>query len=153
MAVPKTPAPTVLSVNLAPMVDVMMVLIIFFMLATDLVRSETQEVALPYAPAAKQIAGPGELGNRVVINVLARPFESADVVDYYIADKPVTPPMILERLRREAQLDPNVRCVIRADRDVAFRHVQTVLIACAQAKVANLAFSAIKSEEPEEAAP
>lgn len=152
MPLPKAPVPTSLSVNLAPMVDVMMVLIIFFMLATDLVKRETHQVDLPYAAASEEISGPADLGNRVVINVLARPFEPADQVDYWIGDKLVTPATILGRLQREGQRDPNVRCVIRADRDVAFRHVQTVLLACAKAKVANLAFSTIKGTEPEEGA-
>jgi biopolymer transport protein ExbD len=45
----KPPEPANLDLNLAPMVDVMMCLIIFFLLASKLVQAENYELELPWA--------------------------------------------------------------------------------------------------------
>ncbi|MBN2447607.1 MAG: biopolymer transporter ExbD, partial [Phycisphaerae bacterium] len=65
----KAPKPVSMTLNLAPMVDVMMCLIIFFLLASQLVDSENFEMKLPWAAAAETVAQ-SELGRRVTINVV-----------------------------------------------------------------------------------
>ena len=64
----KPHATTRLSLNLAPMVDVMMCLLIFFMLAAKMVEQENSRIDLPMARAAKD-AEKQALGNRLVINI------------------------------------------------------------------------------------
>ncbi len=64
----RPPATTRLGLNLAPMVDVMMCLLIFFMLATKMVEQENSRIDLPVAQAAKD-AEKHTLGNRLVVNI------------------------------------------------------------------------------------
>ena len=71
----RPPQTTGMDLNLAPMVDVIMCLLIFFMLATNLVQNENSPIDLPVAAAAKD-AEKQDLGNRVVVNV--RPLGDPD---------------------------------------------------------------------------
>ncbi len=67
----RPPKPVAMTLNLAPMVDVMMCLIIFFLLASKLVDAQHRPLNLPYAQAALEVKR-SELGPRVVINVRPR---------------------------------------------------------------------------------
>ncbi len=135
------PPTTRLSLNLAPMVDVMMCLLVFFMLATKMVERENSRIDLPQAAAAKD-AEKQALGNRFVVNI--QPGERPGEAVYLVREMPVTLEEIAARLLLEGQKDPDVNCVIRADRHLPYRHVEAVMAACAKAKVRNLTFGAIR---------
>lgn len=141
----KPPSATQLSLNLAPMVDVMMCLLIFFMLATKLVERENSYIDLPVAKAAKD-AEKQALGNRLVINIRDAALHGGEGAVYLIREEVVPITNVLARLEAEAQLDPNVNCVIRADRDLPYRYVQAVMVGCARAEIRNITFSAVRTE-------
>jgi biopolymer transport protein ExbD len=157
----RLPKPTSMTLNLAPMVDVLMCLIIFFLLASKLVTAEHFPVKLPWAVAAREVET-HDLGARVTINV--RRADGADehaeyvVVDWNgrdIAERVLQPGELVGLLRsraaRAAAENQPVRCVIRADEDVQYQHVETVLRACGLAKVGNIVFSVNKGSQPEAA--
>ena len=148
-----------MTLNLAPMVDVMMCLIIFFLLASKLVDAEHFPVNLPWAEAAKEIES-HELSGRVTINV--RKVQDDDAVaEYVVVDwdgeniiERVLAPENIESLLRTravqaAKEKQEVCCVIRADQDVQYQHVETVLRACGLADVSNIVFSANKGSGPQ----
>lgn len=141
----RPPTTTRLSLNLAPMVDVMMCLLIFFMLATKLVERENSHIDLPVARAA-QDAEKQDLGNRFVINIRGPLSEEGEGPVYLIREEPVSLAEIDDLLLAERARDPNVNCVIRADRELPYRDVQAVMAACARAKINNLTFGAIRGE-------
>ncbi len=154
----RPPKPVSMTLNLAPMVDVMMCLIIFFLLASQLVNAERQPINLPFAEAAQEIEG-GELGERITINI--RPLASdPDGVEYVVAD--FDGESIVERRLRADEIvalfvtrvsaaggPTDLRCVIRADREVHYQHVEEVLRACGQARIGNIVFSANAGSEAE----
>lgn len=145
--------------NLAPMVDVMMCLIIFFLLAARMVAAEHHPVDLPWAQAAKEVE-PGDLGTRVTITV-RRAHDGDDQAEYVVADwdgeqivERVLAPTDVERLlqaraARAARAGQKPRCVIRADRLVMYKHVEVVLRACGLAQIRDVVFSANAGSEPE----
>ena len=141
----RPPATTRLSLNLAPMVDVMMCLLIFFMLATKMVERENSYIDLPVAKAAKD-AEKQELGNRFVINVRRPQPPEDDGPVYLVREERVSLGEVGDLLMAERERDPNVNCVIRADRELPYRHVQAVMAACARAKISNLTFGALRTE-------
>lgn len=158
----RPPKPVGMTLNLAPMVDVMMCLIIFFLLASKLVDFQHRPLDLPYARAALEVER-SELGARVVINV--RPSVDGPVLAEYvvegwdgraITERTLQPDEIAPYLRghadRARQRDSDLRCVIRADRDVAYGHVEVVLRGCGLAKIAKVVFSARAGQDPEEEA-
>ncbi len=149
-----------MTLNLAPMVDVMMCLIIFFLLAGKIVDAQHRPLNLAYAQAALEV-GRGELGRRVVINV--RPGEDDPLMAEYIVEgwdgrkiteRLLRPAEINEYLQSRAQRavanNTDLRCVIRADQDVAYGHVEVVLRGCGLAKIGKVVFSVRAGEEPEE---
>ena len=145
--------------NLAPMVDVMMCLIIFFLLASKLVDAQHRPLNLPYARAALEV-GRGELGPRVVINVRPSdddPLRAEYIVEAWdgqnITERVLQPDEINDYLQARADratVKDDLRCVIRADQDVAYGHVEVVLRGCGLAKIAKVVFSARSGQEPEE---
>lgn len=141
----KPPATTRLSLNLAPMVDVMMCLLIFFMLAAKMVEQENSRIDLPVARAAKD-AEKQALGNRLVINIRNAALHGGEGAVYLVREEVVTLAEVLRRLEAERELDPEVNCVIRADRDLAYEHVLAILVGCARAKVRNVTFGAVRTE-------
>lgn len=124
--------------NLAPMVDIMMCLIIFFMLSAKLTQREhAKQVDLPMSvtgqPAVKR-AGV----SRVVVNVLP---DGAGGADYVMDDRHVGLDELAGRLEREATRDSAVTCYIRADRGIEYRFVEPILLECGRAKIGKVTFA------------
>jgi biopolymer transport protein ExbD len=154
----RPPQPTSMHLNLAPMVDVFMCLIIFFLLAAKLVSAEHAPLSLPWAVAAREVAV-RELGERVTINV-RRSVQRREAIEYVVVDwdgrqvvERVLPPSELEKLLRAraaaaAAQKQNLRCVIRAEQAVHYRYIETVLRACGLAKVSHVVFGVNKGTEP-----
>ena len=162
----KPPKPVGMTLNLAPMVDVMMCLIIFFLLASKLVDAQHRPLNLPYARAALEV-GRGELGPRVVINVRPSdddPLRAEYIVEAWdgrrITERTLAANEITDYLKaRKAQAErtaiagqDEICCVIRGDEDVAYGHIEVVLRGCGLAKIAKVVFSARAGQEPVEEA-
>lgn len=151
----RPPTPVSMTLNLAPMVDVMMCLIVFFLLASKL--ADHAAVDLPWAVAAKSVK-PGEITNPVTITV--RPAGGdGDVAEYLVkswdgqkvTEQALQPRDIDQLLQahaaRAAREGQPLRCVIRADRAVRYKHVEVVLRACGLAKIASVVFQANQGVE------
>jgi len=139
------PTATPVRLNLAPVVDVTMCLLVFFMVATRMVEQENSRIDLPIAPTAKD-AEKQELGNRFVVNVRAGESTDTRNVSYLVQETEIPLSEVLKRLRAEHQRDADVNCVIRADRNLPYKYVQAVMVCCAQANVRKVTFSAIPRE-------
>ena len=158
----RPPAPVRMTLNLAPMVDVMMCLIIYFLLATKIVSAERQPVDLPEATAARPFDAE-EVPNRLVVNVRPRADDPLDV-GYFVVDWDGG--AIRERRLETAELAPLMRsraaalradgeslaCSIRADRRVHYRAVEIVMEAAATAGVESLVFGVATAEDLTKAA-
>lgn len=154
------PKPTNMTLNLAPMVDVMMCLIIFFLLGSSLALEEGRPVELPFAITAGQ-AERGDTGARVVVNV-RRPESGGDEAEFVIGgawdgtqviERKLTPDELERHLAGAAAAAASrgeaVRAVIRADRGVGYGQVETALRACGKAKIGRVIFSANPGRPPE----
>lgn len=157
----KPPEPANLDLNLAPMVDVMMCLIIFFLLASKLVQAENYDLELPWAVAAEEVEQT-ELGNRITVNVV-RDGESLDDPAQYIMVEwdaqtqeivqtprsiEVIEQMMKSRMAQALAEDVELRCVIRADEDCTYADVEALLRAAGAAKIQQIVFAANKGETP-----
>ena len=160
MAMKQPPKPVSMTLNLAPMVDVMMCLIIFFLLASKL--SDEFPIDLPWAVAAKEVDR-SDLGNRVTITI-RRVDERDEAAEYVVRDwdgQQVTERRLLPaevtgllqaRATRAKRDNQPLRCVVRADRMVLYEHVEVVLRACGLAQIADVVFSVNEGPDPEESA-
>ena len=127
--------------NVTPLIDVVFLLIIFFLVSSHLAQQETQvELDLPSASSIRRT----ELQSipRVTINVLAEG-------QLLLGSERVDAPEVSRRLeieRRETTSDLEVR--IRADRELAYRHIEPLLLACAQASIWNVSFAVVEKGSP-----
>jgi len=125
-----------LGFNMTPMIDVVFLLIIFFLVSSHLAR---QEMQMPLdLPTAGSGHDPVESETpRVTINVL--PSGETLLGSGSVTAGELTSRLQVERDRSGRDLE--VR--IRADRAVAYRHVEPIMLACARAGVWNVTFAVL----------
>jgi len=129
-----------LSFNMTPMIDVVFLLIIFFLVSSHLAQQDIQlELDLPDAASGEQ---PEEDdARRMVVNILPEPRAGRRI-------------MVHGRLMRAEELAQLIRTEndrstqplevrIRSDRTVPYRVVEPVMIACAKAEVWKVTFTVI----------
>ena len=138
----KPPPATKLTLNLAPMVDVMMCLLIFFMLATKMVEQEHTQVNLPIAPQAKDIEREKTAG-RLIVNIRQTP----DGRPVYMLREEVLPlDALVDRMSEAAKFDPRLTYIVRADRSIAYRDVAALLAGCSNAGIHDIKLGAYREE-------
>ena len=131
----KHAAPQHPGIQLAPLVDVLMLLLIFFLLTWNAARNENElDVKVPKASEAKEKSAP--IGD-VVVNVKA----DGNVV---VNRRTLSGPELSEMLKGLVQLDANQAVVIRGDETGAYKNVVGVLNICSEAGVTNVAFATAK---------
>ena len=125
--------------NMTPMIDVVFLLIIFFLVSSHMAQQEVQlELDLPSASSGHDQTEDNR--PRVTVNVL----EDGQV---QLAGEVVGEQVLARRLSvelREAGEDLEVR--IRADRRVPYRFVEPILIACTQARIWNVTFAVTQEQ-------
>ena len=122
-------------IQLAPLVDVLLLLLIFFLLTWNAARNENElDVKVPKASAAKEKAAP--IGD-VVVNVKA----DGNVV---VNRRTLNPQELTDMLRGLVQLNAEQAVVIRGDESGAYKNIVNVLNICTQAGVTNVAFATAK---------
>lgn len=119
--------------NLIPMIDVLIVLLIFLVLTTTFSRESELKINLPQAAGAD----PGDdHGLEVVI----------DAEGHYVIDKHQTVntqvETVMKALRTAAGSNPDPLIVIDADRDATHQSVMTVLDAAGQLGYRHVTFAA-----------
>lgn len=122
-------------IQLAPLVDVLLLLLIFFLLTWNAARNENElDVKVPKASSAKEKTAP--IGD-VVVNVKA----DGNVV---VNRRTLSGPELTDLLKSLVQLDAEQAVVIRGDETGAYKNVVGVLNICSEAGVTNVAFATAK---------
>ena len=108
----RTAAPRPMSeINVTPLVDVMLVLVVIFIITAPLLASSIR-LDLPRTDAARPTDTP-----RFVTLVLDRDGRT------FLDDQPVTPAQLAERLERAAKASSETEVQLRADRTVPYGRV------------------------------
>lgn len=128
------------TINMTPMIDVVFLLIIFFLVSSHLARQEVQlKLPLPEAASGEQETDPN--APKLTINVL----EDGTLL---LAGRPISPTELQARLReRLAELGDDAEMRIRSHRDVPYEHVAPLLVACAKAGVWNVTFAVYEEHD------
>ncbi|HEY8650501.1 MAG TPA: biopolymer transporter ExbD [Chthoniobacterales bacterium] len=122
-------------IQLAPLVDVLLLLLIFFLLTWNAARNENElDVKVPKASAAKEKSAP--IGD-VVVNVKA----DGNVV---VNRRTFTGPDLTTLLKGLVQLNADQAVIIRGDEAGAYKNIVSVLNICSEAGVTNVAFATAK---------
>ena len=122
-----------LFINLTPMIDVILTLLIFFMAATKLYDWSEQklDVQIPEVRAAKPLT---EAPQEITLKI------AQDGTVAY-EDEPVSMVVLADRLRAARENYPDQTVVIRGDGRVPLQRVAEVMSACEAAGISHLAIS------------
>ena len=123
--------------SMTPMIDVVFLLIIFFLVASHFTNQENAvEVDLPKADEAKEL--PPEETPRLTVTL-------PDETQIFIGMKPIAAADLLEILTREkAQHKEGFQLRIRAGRKVPYSAVEPILLQAAEAGIYDVQFAVME---------
>jgi biopolymer transport protein ExbD len=137
MKIRRRPDPHVLGFQIAPMVDVLLVLLCFFIVTWSFARKENElDVKVPSAQNAKDS---NPVVNQTVLNVKS----DGTVV---LNQKTVPLPELQAKLKQLSDLFPDYAIIVRGDERTPFRFIAAVLDTCRAANIWNVAFATAKPE-------
>ena len=119
---------------MAPMIDMVFLLLVFFMTVSTLARDERVELDLP---ESERSVVPEELGSRGTISL---GFGEAGESILYMGAQPVTLQELQNRVRESVSRDPEMKVYVRAEREMPFREIRRVLETCAEAGAFNVIY-------------
>jgi biopolymer transport protein ExbD len=130
--------PVTVAFQIAPMVDILLVLLCFFIITWSMARKENDlEVRVPAAQEGRES---NEVVNRTVLNVRKDGTITWD-------RKQITRAALLERLKELATLYPDYAIILRGDVKTDYEKIVEVLDTCRQAGIWNVAFATSKPNE------
>jgi biopolymer transport protein ExbD len=128
-----------LGFQLAPMIDVVFLLLCFFVTAQIFAQWETEiGITLPTSQSGKT---PRRLPGEVILNVNS---QGAVIVN----NRRLSAEDLDALLTRLVQMFPGQPVVLRADQTTAYEHVIRVLDACRKADIWNISFATAVPEAP-----
>ena len=128
-------------IPMAPMIDMVFLLLIFFMVASHLTNLERIPVLLPVADKATV---PEEVRDRQMVTVLSED-ESGETVKVFVNMQEMDLEQFGATLQQLVGQDGNLQIYLRADRRVLHKHIQAVMKACAQAGIIDITFGTFES--------
>ncbi len=165
MNISKHDPQTEMEMNMTPMIDVVFLLIIFFMIITDLTQQDLEDLRLPIAQAAVPDK-PDPKVVRPVINLLHSgemivkrqtlydPEVKDDLteIERYLADQARLMPK--EHLNKDAGTGPMIPdnpLLIRADQNTEFKFIQRIMEKCGKQGIQIWKLELAAAEDPEKA--
>ncbi len=129
--------PVPVAFQIAPMVDILLVLLCFFVITWSMARKENElDVRVPAAQAAQES---NPVVNQTVLNVKS---DGTIVWDR----KQISREILQEKLKSLAALYPDYAIILRGDVKTNYEHIVQVLDTCRQAGIWNVAFATSKTE-------
>ena len=130
-------APEIIGFQIAPMVDILLVLLCFFIVTWSFARKEMElDVKVPAAQSGKE---PVSAVNQTVLNV--------KMDGTVVWNRKVVPSKeLVERLTELARIYPDYAIILRGDERAAYRAIVNVLDICRDAGIWNVAFATDKVE-------
>jgi len=129
--------------QIAPMIDILLVLLVFFMsISSTEVLQSNKEINLPIAKEAKEAKdNPGQ----VIINVTYTAMNGMTAIEVDQKDYAM-PAEIVPILQTKVSSNPLIRVLLRADREVRYDYVRKILEAVGQSGVGNVTFSVVDKD-------
>ncbi len=125
------------SFQLAPMIDMTFLLLIFFMVTTKISKEQVKmDVRLPVAANAEI---PSDLSNRDIINI-----DGAGT--YFVGDTPYTTKEMAAYLKKRFINFPPLRIYIRADRNTPAKKIKELMRLASDAGALDIIFASHPSE-------
>lgn len=130
--------------QIAPMIDILLVLLVFFMsIATEQVLQVNKEVVLPVAKEAKEPDGKNKK-SELMLNLTWNELSNTGAI--IVDERHIEPSDLQELIRKKKEINPELRVVIRADKNAKYQYVRSIMVAMGNAGVPNVTFSAVDKE-------
>ena len=130
--------------QIAPMIDILLVLLVFFMsISSTEVLQVNKGVTLPVAKDAKD-ADKNTKG-QTIVNVMWATINNAGSIEVDNT-KYQQPEQMLGHLQTKAKANPAMRILIRADRNVRYEYLKQVMITAGKAGVGKVTFSVVDKD-------
>lgn len=123
-----------LEVDMSPMIDMVFLLLIFFIVASQVI-DEKPKVDIPYAAYSKV---PENTTGRLMITVTKEGKFYIGQAELKSIDE------LKEHLATALDADPNLRILIRSDSDTKYKIDEKVMTACAEVGANDLIYSAFE---------
>ena len=127
----KLPKKDEVELNMAPMIDMVFLLLIFFMVASVVKELDKVEVEIPSAEYAKV---PDDTKGRMMLSV-----DNENQIYHGIV--PVTIAELTEAISYELSENPDLRVLVRADELVRYETTKNIMIACAEVGATDLIYA------------
>ncbi len=123
------------------MIDVVFLLIIFFLVSSHLARNESQlELELPIASSASDDVD--QRPPRMIVNVDSEG-------NLFLAGRPVQAAQLNERFADAVEKEGDgLEVRIRGSRQVAYAAVEPIMRSCVQAGIWNVSYAVYRQEQP-----
>ncbi len=126
--------------QVAPMADLLFVLLVFFMSITTVEVLRTK--AAVDLPVAKDSTKNKQKSHQAVLNVTWSQDTHSGAIS--VDDKPyAAPEQLVPLLSGLLAADPVLRVLIRADRDCEYSYISAIMKACSQAQISNITFAVL----------
>ncbi len=131
----KLPARDDVEIDMAPMIDLVFLLLIFFMVAS-VVTVKKIDVEIPASSHAKV---PEDIKGRMMVSIDAEG-------NYYAYTNPDKVELndLADMIAEELELNPDLRILIRADRRVEYEVCKKLMIACGDVGATDLIYAAFE---------
>ena len=120
-------------VDMSPMIDMVFLLLIFFIVASTII-DEKVKVQIPKAAYAKV---PEDTTGRLVISV-----NKDDEI--FLGPMPVTLDQLEDQMAWEIENDPNLLVLIRSGKEVKYKTNQKIMMSCARVGASDLIYAAFE---------
>ena len=128
-------------INMAPMIDMVFLLLIFFMVASHLSSAERVPVQLPVADKAQV---PEDTRDRQVVTLLATD-ESGGQVEIFMNLQKMDMRGFAAELQKKGTEKKPQPVYLRVDRRLRQKYVRQVMAICAEAGIADVIFGVVES--------
>ncbi len=129
--------PPAIAIQLAPMIDILLLLLCFFIISWQFSKSETElNVSVP---TSQEGAEPERVRGEIIINVLA---DGGIKVEGLIVDRT----QLFEKLASIAKQFRNQPVRIRGDGNVGYQRIVEVIDTCQKAGIWNISFATQRPE-------
>ena len=107
------------TINIVPLVDVLTVLLFFFLVTMQFKQVSTLNITVPKI----ETAGKNEIEERIVIAV-------SPEGEVYLNDRPVEKAVLVSAMKLAGELTPNMPVLLIADEEVPLKFVTEVMDVC-----------------------
>lgn len=128
-------------INMAPMIDMVFLLLIFFMVASHMSKMDRTPVELPVAD--KSTVPENAIGRQLI--TIRSQDTTGDEVDILMNLKVMDVEEVTPMVQKILAEDKDAEIYLRADRYAKHKHVREVMAACAEGGVANVIFATFES--------